>query len=161
MFSCQGCVFIIMFTCASSCFCVTLSEAWQSINTFFTSFSLFYKRLKEKGKKWRIKRKTIAQWMNLHWNNNFMRLPFLCEKTWSHTTSATGLHSWLASRQNSSEFWKFEIIHWMKYSTFHYVLKRYGTIIDVPLHFDEFFTTLRLIWIYRILDAIFCINSYY
>ena len=39
---------------------------------------------KEKGRYRRMKRKTMAQWMNLHRNNNFvnqMRLPLLCEKS--------------------------------------------------------------------------------
>jgi len=48
------------------------------------SFSLFYKRVEEKGKKRRIKEKTMEQWMNLLQNNSFinsMQLLFLCEKS--------------------------------------------------------------------------------
>jgi len=36
------------------------------------SFSPFYKRLKEKRKKRRIKGKNMAQWMNLLQNNIFV-----------------------------------------------------------------------------------------
>jgi len=58
-------------------------KPWQSINTFFACFSLFYKRLEEKGKKWRIKGKTIAQWINLQYNS-FVNIDsnylWLCKK---------------------------------------------------------------------------------
>jgi len=36
------------------------------------SFSHFYKKVEKKGKKRRIKEKTMAQWMNLFWNNEFV-----------------------------------------------------------------------------------------
>jgi len=48
------------------------------------SFSPFYKGLKEKGNKQRIKGKTMVQWINLLWYNSFVnrwQLPLLCEKT--------------------------------------------------------------------------------
>jgi len=61
-----------MFT--NSCVCVTQSEAiiTVSTNTSFSSFSPFYKRVEEKGKKQGIKGKTMAKWMKLFWNNSFV-----------------------------------------------------------------------------------------
>jgi len=44
----------------------------QLIDTSFTSFSLFYKGVEEKGKKPRIKGKTMVQWMNLLQNSRFI-----------------------------------------------------------------------------------------
>jgi len=37
------------------------------------SFSPFYERVEEKGKKQRIKGKTMAQWMKLLQNNSFVK----------------------------------------------------------------------------------------
>jgi len=44
----------------------------QLIDTSFMSFSPFYKGVEEKGKKPWIKRKTMAQWMNLLRNSRFI-----------------------------------------------------------------------------------------
>jgi len=58
------------------------------------SFSPFYKGVEEKGKKPRIKRKTMAQWMNLLQNSRFVnwtRLPFLCEKFGAIALALPGL----------------------------------------------------------------------
>jgi len=45
---------------------------WQSMNTFFVNFLPFYKRLEEKGKKRRIKGKTVVQWIDLRYRTNRM-----------------------------------------------------------------------------------------
>jgi len=58
------------------------------------SFSPFYKGVEEEGKKPRIKRKSMAQWMNLLWNSrfvNYTRLPFLCEKSGAVALALPGL----------------------------------------------------------------------
>jgi len=58
--------------------CKQLFFVWRNqiplhlIDTSFVSFSLFYKGVEEKGKKPRIKRKTMAQWMNLLRNSRFV-----------------------------------------------------------------------------------------
>jgi len=44
----------------------------DNLSTSFTSILPFYKTLEVKEKKQWIKGKTMAQWMNLHWNNSFV-----------------------------------------------------------------------------------------
>jgi len=61
-----------MFTCVSSCFCVTQSEAVADNDTSFASFSPFCKGVEEKGKEQQIKGKTMVQWINLLRNNSFI-----------------------------------------------------------------------------------------
>jgi len=52
--------------CVSSCFCMTQSEAIANDWHLFREVShLFCKGVEEKGKEWRIKIKTMAQWINL------------------------------------------------------------------------------------------------
>jgi len=63
------------------------------------SFSLVCKGVEEKGKKQWIKRKTMAQWINLFQNSifvNWTRLPFLCEKSGAIAQVVLGL---MAGRQ--------------------------------------------------------------
>jgi len=55
---------------AGSFLCDVISS--MKINTFLVSFSPFYKRVEEKGKKRRIKGMTMAQWMDLLQNNSLV-----------------------------------------------------------------------------------------
>ena len=44
----------------------------------------------------------MAQWINIHWNNNFVNptlLQFLCKVSGMHTPSTTGSYSRLTGRQ--------------------------------------------------------------
>jgi len=100
----------------------------QSIDTFFASFSPFYTRVEEKGRKQRIKGKTMAQWIQLLWNNSFInqtRLPFLGEKSGAIALVLLGLMAgkqagWLAD-EIVLNLENFKIIYWIKYLNFRYV----------------------------------------
>jgi len=58
--------------------CKQLFFAWRNqkplltIDTSFARFSLFCKGVEEKGKERRIKRKSVAQWINLLRNSRFV-----------------------------------------------------------------------------------------
>jgi len=58
----------------SNLFCMwhNLVKPLQSIVTFFTNFSPFYKGVEEKGKEQLIKGKSMAQWINLLRNSSFV-----------------------------------------------------------------------------------------
>jgi len=97
-----GAYLVIMFMCASGCFCVTYSEVMTIYQLLFMNFSPFNKRLKEKGKKQRIEGRTMAQWINILRYNSFVngqQLPLLCEKTGAIALVILGLMAgWCAGR---------------------------------------------------------------
>jgi len=79
-------------------------------------------RLEKKGKKQRIKGKTMAQWINLLWYNSFVnrrQLLLLCEKTGAIALALLGLMAGRHAGRKivlNSKFLK--IIYRMKYLNF-------------------------------------------
>jgi len=50
-----------------------LCEVIRIYRHILHEFLNFYERVEEKGKKRRIKGKTMVQWINFLWNNNFVK----------------------------------------------------------------------------------------
>jgi len=69
----QGCVLYLCSYVQAAVFVWCNQKMWQFIKIFFESFSPFYKRLEDKGKKWKIKeRPCVEQWINILQCNSFV-----------------------------------------------------------------------------------------
>jgi len=110
--------------------CNQLFFAWRNqkplltIDTSFVDFSPFSKGVEEKGKERRIKRKTMAQWINLLRNSrfvNYTRLPFLCVKSGAIALALPGLTSGRLAYEIVLNLKLLKIIYRIKYSSFRYV----------------------------------------
>ena len=82
-------------TCASNILCDIINKGCELMDTLF-------KEIKNKEGLWRIKRITMAQWINVNWNNRFVNpqpLPWLSEISGAIHLALLGL---MAGRQVAS-----------------------------------------------------------
>jgi len=101
--------------CKQLFLCNVIGSLYSQSTPLLRVSRLFHKGEEEKGKKPQIKRKTMAQWMNLLQNSRFvnkMRLPSLCEKSGAIALMLLGLMAGRlavrqAGRRNSAKFKNF------------------------------------------------------
>ena len=107
-------------THAFSCKRDMISKSYTVHWHFFSNYPLFHSPVKEKGKLWRIKELTKAQWINVNQNNRF----YIVRKNWPYrptTSGSYGRHGGMqASRRNVGGFQNFWILYRLKYSGFYY-----------------------------------------
>jgi len=110
----QAAVFVSLSRSRDNLLTPVYQKPWQSIDTCSVNFLPFYKRLEEKGKKWRIKWKTMVQWINL-WYNSFVKYMMITFVAWKNGAITLALPSVIAGQylvnlqQNSSHcLWQYK-----------------------------------------------------
>ena len=119
--------------CKRVFFCDVTSRSYNFIDTFFYDFQGNAER---KRKITKVETNTMAQWMNLHWNNSFvnrMELASLCEKSGAILLVLVGL----TTGKQSDEILVDE--NFLKFSTDDIVRIFKDTMLLLPMHFSQFF----------------------
>ena len=85
----------------------------------------------------------MAQWTNLHWNNNFLnrtRLPLLREKSGAILLVLVGLKAGSpADRRNTGRFENFKNSVRISSVGFSWHFTKHSVIIVFPMYFSQFF----------------------